>query len=290
MPLSVNEQKKTGQMREVWHRLVRNKTAMVGLIVISLLILMSVFAPLIVSYDSVRETNAEEKYQPPSAEHPFGTDDMGRDYFARIVYGGRASLSIGFICVAVAMSIGLILGASAAYFSGAADSIIMRIMDVLSCIPSILLALVIVAALGPGLVNLIIAITISTVPTFTRVIRASVLPIVGQDFIEAARACGTRHPRIVLRHILPNAMGPIIVQATMALSQIIIAAAGLSFIGMGIQPPAPEWGAMLSNARTYIMTSPYLIIFPGIFIVLAALSLNLLGDGLRDALDPRLRD
>lgn len=282
--------KKTGQMREIWHRLSKNKTAMVGLVVITLLILISLLAGLIADYDSVTSMNAEEKYQPPNAEHIFGTDDMGRDYFARIVYGGRASLSIGFICVAIALSIGIVLGASAAYFGGMTDGIIMRLMDVFSCIPSILLALVIVAALGPGLTNLVIAITISTVPTFTRVIRSSVLPVVGQDFIEAARAYGTRSGGIVLRHVLPNAIGPIIVQATMAISQIIIAAAGLSFIGMGIQPPAPEWGAMLSSARTYIMTSPYLIIFPGMFIVLAALSLNLLGDGLRDALDPRLRD
>lgn len=288
--MNSKKRKKTGQAKEVWRRLRKNRTAMIGLVIISLLILMSVFAGLVASYNSVTEMNAAEKYQPPSMQHIFGTDDMGRDYFARIVYGGRASLSIGFLCVAVAMTIGIILGAAAAYFGGALDSIIMRVMDVFSCIPSVLLALVIVAALGPGLWNLVIAITISTVPTFTRVIRSSVLPVVGQDFIEAARACGTKNPRIVLRHILPNAMGPIIVQATMALSQIIIAAAGLSFIGMGIQPPAPEWGAMLSSARSYIMTSPHLIIFPGIFIVLAALSLNLLGDGLRDALDPRLKD
>lgn len=282
--------KKRSQFKEIWRRFRKNKTAMVGLIVICLLILMSIFANLIVPYDSVINMHASEKYLAPNAQHIFGTDDMGRDYFARIVYGGRASLSIGFLCVGVALVLGMLLGASAAYFSGVVDSIIMRIMDTISCIPSILLALVIVASLGPGLVNMIIAVTISTIPAFTRIIRSVILPITGQDFIEAARACGTKNSRIILRHILPNAIGPIIVQATTAVAQLIIAAASLSFIGMGIQPPAPEWGAMLSVARNYITMYPHMIIFPGVFIVLAALSLNLLGDGLRDALDPRLKN
>ena len=263
---------------------------MAGLVVISFLILMSVFASLIEPYENVIDMNASEKYLTPSSEHIFGTDDMGRDYFARIVYGGRASLSIGFLCVGIALILGMILGASAAYFGGVVDSIIMRFMDIISCIPSILLALVIVASLGPGLGNMIIAVTISTIPTFTRTIRSVILPLTGQDFIEAARACGTKNSRIILRHILPNAIGPIIVQATTAVAQLIIAAASLSFIGMGIQPPAPEWGAMLSVARNYITMYPHMIIFPGVFIVLAALSLNLLGDGLRDAMDPRLKN
>lgn len=282
--------KKRSQIKEIWRRLRKNKTAMAGLVVISFLILMSVFASLIEPYENVIDMNASEKYLTPSSEHIFGTDDMGRDYFARIVYGGRASLSIGFLCVGIALILGMILGASAAYFGGVVDSIIMRFMDIISCIPSILLALVIVASLGPGLGNMIIAVTISTIPTFTRTIRSVILPLTGQDFIEAARACGTKNSRIILRHILPNAIGPIIVQATTAVAQLIIAAASLSFIGMGIQPPAPEWGAMLSVARNYITMYPHMIIFPGVFIVLAALSLNLLGDGLRDAMDPRLKN
>ncbi|NMA48706.1 MAG: ABC transporter permease [Tissierellia bacterium] len=281
--------KKRSQATEIWKRLCKNKTAMFGLVVITLLILMSILAGLISPYEKVINMNASEKYLPPSSKHIFGTDDMGRDYFARIVYGGRASLAIGFLCVSIALVLGTILGASAAYYAGFIDSLIMRIMDIISCIPSILLALVIVASLGPGLVNMIIAVTISTIPTFTRIIRSVILPITGLDFIEAARACGTKNSRIILRHILPNAIGPIIVQATTAVAQLIIAAASLSFIGMGIQPPAPEWGAMLSVARDYITMYPHMIIFPGVFIVLAALSLNLLGDGLRDAMDPRLR-
>lgn len=275
---------------DVWRRLKKNKTAVFGLAVITILLLMSLLAPLIASYDSVTAMNASEKYMAPCREHIFGTDDMGRDYFARIIWGGRASLTIGFLCVFVSLSIGMVLGSVASYAGGRIDSLIMRFMDTLSCIPSLLLALVTAAALGPGFGNMVIALTLATVPNFTRVIRSVILPLTGQDFIEAARACGTTRSGIIRTQILPNALGPIIVQATMAIAQLIIAAAGLSFLGMGIQPPEPEWGSMLNTARQYIMTSPHMIIFPGLFIVLSALSLNLLGDGLRDALDPRLKN
>ena len=281
---------KRSYLSDVWHRLKKNKTAVLGLIIIAILILVSLCAPLIADYETVTAMNPQEKYLAPCAGHIFGTDDMGRDYFARIIWGGRASLTIGFLCVLVSLSIGMVLGSVAAYAGGTVDTLIMRIMDTLSCIPSLLLALVTAAALGPGFGNMVIALTLATVPNFTRVIRSVILPLTGQDFIEAARACGTTRTGIIRTQILPNALGPIIVQATMAIAQLIIAAAGLSFLGMGIQPPKPEWGSMLNTARQYIMTSPHMIIFPGLFIVLSALSLNLLGDGLRDALDPRLRN
>jgi peptide/nickel transport system permease protein len=184
----------------------------------------------------------------------------------------------------------MFLGCLSGYIGGWFDTIVMRIMEMFSCIPGVLLALAIVAALGQGMRNLVIAMVISLIPGFTRIIRALILPIVDQDYIEAARACGTRTGRIIWRHILPNVMGPIIVQATMAVSSVIISAAGLSFIGMGVQPPDPEWGAMLSQGNEFIRRAPYLVIFPGLAIVLSALSFNLVGDGLRDALDPRLRD
>lgn len=287
--LDLKRYKKKSQAKEIWNRMKKNKPAMVGLVIISIFILVAIFADVLASYDKAIDPNIAERLQPPSASHWFGTDEYGRDEFARIIHGGRVSLSIGVISVSIAILVGGIIGAIAGYFGGKLDNIIMRLMDTIMAIPPILLTLAIVAALGTGLTNLLIAITIASFPIFARVIRSVVLPVVGQDFIEAARACGTSDSRIILRHILPNAIGPIIVQATMAVAGMIITAAALSFIGMGIQPPKPEWGSMLSSSREYMMTSPYLTFIPGIAIILASLSLNLLGDGLRDALDPKLR-
>lgn len=281
--------KKKSQAKEIWNRMKKNKPAMVGLVIISIFVLVAIFADVLAGYDKAIGPNIAERLQPPSASHWFGTDEYGRDEFARIIHGARVSLSIGVITVSIAILVGGIIGAIAGYFGGKLDNIIMRLMDTIMAIPPILLTLAIVAALGTGLTNLLIAITIASFPIFARVIRSVVLPVVGQDFIEAARACGTSDRRIILRHILPNAIGPIIVQATMAVAGMIITAAALSFIGMGIQPPNPEWGSMLSSSREYMMTSPYLTFIPGIAIILASLSLNLLGDGLRDALDPKLR-
>ena len=199
-------------------------------------------------------------------------------------------MSIGLFTAALSLVAGGLLGAVAAYYGGNVDNVIMRVMDMISAIPGTLLALAIVSAIGTSMINLMIAITISSVPAFTRLVRSTVLTVVGSDYVEAARACGTKDLRIILKHILPNAVGPIIVQTTASIASMILLAAGMSFIGMGVQPPTPEWGAMISEAREFLRQCPYLVIFPGVAIVLTALSFNLIGDGLRDALDPRLRD
>jgi peptide/nickel transport system permease protein len=287
----MEELKKRSQLQDVWRRFRKNKAAVASLAVIVVLALFAVFADVFADYEvDVIGMNAAERLSPPSLSHIFGTDNYGRDVFARLIFGARVSLSIGLICISVSLVAGMFLGCLSGYIGGWFDTVVMRIMEMFSCIPGVLLALAIVAALGQGMRNLVIAMVISLIPGFTRIIRALILPIVDQDYIEAARACGTHTGRIIWRHILPNVMGPIIVQATMAVSSVIISAAGLSFIGMGVQPPDPEWGAMLSQGNEFIRRAPYLVIFPGLAIVLSALSFNLVGDGLRDALDPRLKD
>jgi ABC-type dipeptide/oligopeptide/nickel transport systems, permease components len=277
--------------RSVWRQLRKNKSAMVGLAILALFILVAIFAGRLADYgkDAIAQ-NVAVRLQKPSAAHWFGTDAYGRDVFARIIFGARTSLYIGVVTTLTSIILATILGAIAAYYEGPVDGILMRLMDTIMAIPPVLLALAIVASLGPGLTNMVIAMTVSNVPGLARVIRSVILSVVHQDFIEAARACGTRDGRIILRHVIPNAMGPIIVQATMSVSSMIINAAALSFLGMGIQPPQPEWGAMLSESSEYMMTSPHLVIIPGLAILFAALSINLFGDGLRDALDPKLKD
>lgn len=282
---------KQSRFRQTWKQLKKNKAAMAGLVIIAVFVLLALCADLIADYDTVViAQNIEQRLQPPSSQHWFGTDNYGRDIFARVIHGSRMSLTIGVVSTVVSVLCGGILGALAGFYGGKVDNIISRIMDALLCIPAILMALCIIAALGPGLVNLMIAITISQVPGFTRLIRSVIMTLRDQDYVEAARSCGTSDVRIICRHIIPNALGPIIVQATMAMADMILTAAGLSFIGMGIAPPTPEWGTMLSEGREQIRNAPYMITFPGIAIVLSALSFNMLGDGLRDALDPRLKD
>ena len=282
--------RRAAQFLEFWRRFRKNKTAMVGLVILALIVGMAIFADLIVPYSKCIEQVGADRLQGPSPAHFFGTDEYGRDLFARVVHGSRYSLFIGVATSLMALVIGAILGASAGYFGGAIDNAIMRICDVFMCVPPILLSLAVVAALGTNMRNLIIAITISCIPGNIRLIRSVVLTVAEQDYVEAARSYGTGNPRIIFRYVLPNAMGPIIVNTTMMISDMILSAAGLSFIGMGIQPPAPEWGALLSNAQTYLFTAPYMLFFPGIFIVLTSLSFNLVGDGLTDALDPKLKD
>ena len=277
-------------VNEIIRRLKKNKSAMIGLFIVAIFVFIAIFADLISPYEKGIAQNSKRLLKPPSVEYVFGTDHLGRDVFTRVIHGTRVSLTIGIATTAVSVFFGMILGACAGYYGGKIDEIIMRILDTVTCIPSMLLSLAIVAALGSGLRNLMTAIAVSSVPGFARLIRSVVLTVVENDFIKAAKACGTRDPRIIYRHILPNAMGPIIVQATMSIAGMILLAAGLSFIGLGIQPPAPEWGAMLSEAREYLRRAPYLMAFPGVAILLAALSFNLLGDGLRDALDPRLKN
>ena len=282
--------KKKSQIKEVWRRMKKNKMAIVGLCIFALIVFCTIFADLIVDYDKGIEQVIEIRLQGPSAEHWFGTDMYGRDMFARIIHGTRYSFIMGVVAVMVGIAIGGTLGAVAGYYGGIVDTVIMRIMDTIMCIPFMLLSLTIVSALGPGLVNVLIALMLSMVPNYTRVIRSAILTVTGTDFIEAAKSCGTPNRYIVFKHILPNAIGTVIVQATMSVGSTIIAAAGMSFIGMGIQPPAPEWGSMLSEGREYMRYSSYIVLFPGLAIALSALALNLMGDGLRDALDPRLKD
>ena len=284
------EYKKRSQLSIIWNRLRKNKLAMLGLAILVVMVALAVCADWIADYDTnVTGMNMAERLQTPSAKHWFGTDSYGRDVFARIIHGSRLSLSLSIFAMLAAVAIGSIIGAIAGYYGGRVDDVLMRLMDILLAIPPMLMSISIVAALGHSMVNLMIALSLAYIPVFARVIRSSILTVQGQEFIEAAKACGTSNARIILRHIIPNAIGPIIVQATLAMGSTILIISSLSFMGMGIQPPQPEWGTMLYEGRDLIRTSPYLVIFPGIAIALAVLSLNLLGDGLRDALDPRMK-
>ncbi|GAB1400086.1 ABC transporter permease [Aminivibrio sp.] len=267
-------------------RLRRNYLAIFGLFVLIVLIVMAIFADQIAPYGY-----ADQDYtmirQAPSAKHLLGTDEFGRDVLSRLIFGARISLQVGLVAVSISLILGGAAGAIAGYFGGRIDNIIMRIMDVQLAIPTILLAIVISSVLGPGLFNLMIAVGITSIPRFARLMRASVLSIKGMEFIEAARAMGASHTRILLLYILPNCMAPLIVQSTLSVANAILFAATLSFLGLGIQPPYPEWGGMLSAARPYLRNNAYLSIFPGLAIMITILSLNFLGDGLRDALDPK---
>lgn len=282
--------KKRSQISDVWMRLKRNKLAMLGLIILTILILTAIFADFIADYDTeVTKINVIERLEGPSSEHWFGTDEYGRDIFARIVHGTRTSLFVGVISVGIALSIGGLLGSIAGYYGGRLDNAIMRVLDVLLAIPSILLAITIVTALGRGLTNLMIAVGISNIPGFARVVRASVLNVRDQEYIEAARAIGAKDYQIIFQHVLPNCLAPIIVLSTLKVAGAIMATAGLSFIGLGVEPPRPEWGSMLSGGRAFIRDQVHVLLYPGLAIMITILSLNLLGDGLRDALDPRLK-
>jgi len=282
--------KKQSQLKEVWRMYKKNQTAVAGLVFILIFAFLIIFADLIVPYDIVTEMNAANRLSPPSAGNIFGTDQFGRDIFARILHGGRISLTIGFATAVVGVVVGGLLGVAAGYYGKWADELIMRIMDVFICIPSILLTLAIIAALGPGIENLLLALIIGSIPGYTRIVRASILTIVEQDYIEAARAGGMSDFRIMIKHVLPNAIGPVIIFMTGSLSGMILLAAALSFLGLGVRPPRPEWGAMLSEARDFMRTAPHMMTFPGLAIVFSALSFNMIGDGLRDALDPRLKN
>ncbi|MDY3867992.1 MAG: ABC transporter permease [Pyramidobacter sp.] len=275
-------------IRGIIARFKHSPLALIGLFVVVLLILVAVFADYVAPYHYAKQ-NLMMAYTEPCAEYIFGTDEFGRDIFSRVIYGSRVSLFVGFIAVGIAIILGGLCGSIAGYYGGRLDNVIMRVMDVLLSIPSTLLAIAIAAALGPGLRNLMIAVGISTTPRYARIIRSSVLTIRGQEFIEAARAVGAGSGRIILKHIIPNSLSPLIVQATLGVASAILTAAGLSFIGLGIQPPVPEWGAMLSNGRTFIRDYPYMTMFPGLAIMITILALNFLGDGLRDALDPKLK-
>ena len=284
-----SKKRRKSKLADIWRLYKKRKTSVIGLIIFALILFMVICAPIFVSEDSAYNMDWSAVLVKPCAAHPFGTDNLGRDLFARVLYGGRNSLSIGLISMVCALTLGVIIGSLCGYFGGVFDQIVMRVLDVLKSIPTTVLALAIVAALGASKTNLILAIMIAQTPAQTRLVRSAVIGIAGREYFEAARACGTSTARIIFKHIVPNCVGTVIIQASMAVAQMILQAASLSFIGMGIQPPAPEWGAMLSGARDYMTSAPWLMIFPGLFIMLSAYSFNLIGDGLRDALDPKLR-
>lgn len=281
--------KREGMFSITMKRLSRNKVAMVCLGVIILMFLVAAFAGVIAPY-GFEEQDLTNTLKAPSISHLCGTDNVGRDIFSRLLYGSRNSLLIGFLSVTCSAVIGIMIGLCAGYFGGIFDTVVMRVLDVIQALPTILLAIAISAALGNGLINCIIALSISQIPAFSRMSRASCMNVAGQEYIEATQSINARQKRILLKHVLPNAMSPLIVQFTMQVAMAIITSAGLSFIGLGVQPPYAEWGAMLSAGRSYIRHAPWMVIFPGVMIMIEVLSLNLLGDGLRDALDPRLKN
>ena len=281
--------KKESMFRLTFERLMRNKMAIAGLIFLGIVVLMALAAPVIAPY-SYEEQDLFNTLKGPSGEHIFGTDNLGRDIFSRILYGGRNSLIIGFVSVGISAVIGVVLGAVAGYYGGKVDMVIMRLLDVLQSVPAILLAIAIAATMGPGFKNCIIALTVSSVPGFVRMTRASCMNVQGLEYVEAARSINARESRIIFKHILPNAISPIFVHSTMSVATPILTSPSLIFIGLGVQPPAAEWGAMLAEGRNYIRGYSHIVIFPGLTIMLVVLSLNMLGDGLRDAMDPRLKN
>jgi peptide/nickel transport system permease protein len=269
-------------------RLARRRGAMVGLAVVALFAAMALLAPWLAPYDPL-QTSWSAVRKAPSAAHWFGTDEIGRDVLSRVIWGARASLLAGLVSVCISLSLGVPIGLAAGYIGRGVDALISRITDAMLACPFLILAIALAAFLGPSLTNAMIAIGISATPVFVRLTRAQVLAVKVEDYIEAARAVGNPHLRIALRHILPNVVAPLIVQATLAIAAAVIAEASLSFLGLGQQPPAPSWGSMLNTAKNYIDNAPWMAIWPGLSIFLLVLSFNLLGDGLRDALDPRQR-
>ncbi|WP_188067538.1 nickel transporter permease [Brevibacillus brevis] len=274
--------------RTFYRKLRKNKLAMVGGCIVIFYIAIALLAPFIAPHDPY-EIDLVNKLKPPSSEHWMGTDDKGRDVLSRLLYGTQLSMSVGFVAVFIGAFFGIILGLLSGYYGGWVDTIISRIIDVLLAFPGILLSLAIVSALGPSLFNVMIAVGIFSIPVFARIVRGSTLTVKKLEYIDAIRSLGANDFTIIFRHIFPNILSPIIVQATMRLATAILSAAGLSFLGLGAQPPLPEWGAMLSNGRDFLFTAPHLAMFPGFAIATLVLGFNIFGDGLRDALDPRMK-
>ncbi len=287
-PVSRLKPRTDSMLRMSTRRLLRNRGAVLGGIILLVFIVAAVAAPLISPYDPV-EMNPPARLQPPSLSHPFGTDNFGRDIFARVLHGTRISLPMGIIAVAISLAIGLVGGLLAGYYGRWMDAGIMRGVDVMLAFPGLLLALAIVATMGPSLVNAMIAVGIAAAPVYIRVVRANVLSAREYDYVEAARSIGVPERTIIVRHILPNVSAPVIVLATLGVAGAIITAAALSYLGLGVKPPTPEWGSMLREASNYLRLAPWTTTFPGLAIVIAALAINLLGDGLRDTLDPRMK-
>jgi len=281
--------KNQGAAATILKRLRKNNAAMMGLTLFLILVLIAILAPLIMPYP-YDKMDLSNTFSGPSAEHWFGTDDLGRDILSRIMYGGRYSLSIGLASTSFAVVIGMVIGAIAGYFGGMVDNLIMRFMDIFQAVPGLLLTIAISAVLGSGFDKTILALGLSQIPNYVRILRASIMSIRSVEYLEAAESINCSHSRIIMRHAVPNALSPVIVQATMGVANTVLTAASLSFIGLGVQPPMPEWGAMLSGGRNYIRDYSYMVMFPGIFIMISVLALNMLGDGLRDALDPKLKN
>jgi len=276
-----------GLLKDAWRRLLLSWNGRVGLAVVTLIVLIAILAPIVDPYNPRIDSNLLISRQSPSLQHLFGTDRLGRDVFRRIMHGTRISLTVGFLVVLFTSLAGIALGLAAGYLGGVVDTIIMRLLDVLLAFPSILLAIAIVAVRGPGLTNTMIAVSIVGIPGSARVVRSMVLSLRERDFVVAAQMVGASKSRVMLQHILPNTLSPIIIQATMGIGGAVLFAAALGFLGLGAQPPAPEWGAMISDGLPFLTTSPHLVFFPGMAIMITVLGFNLLGDGLRDALDPQ---
>lgn len=277
---------KRRRQNRVWRRLRQNRRALFGFIILSIILLAALLANVISPYDP-NSQDLRSRLDPPTVEHWLGTDQFGRDVLSRMIYGGRISLQVGFVSVGIGLMIGGGMGLLGGYYSGRIDTVLMAFVDVLLALPAFLLALAIIAALGPGLGNVMIAVGIANIPAFARITRSAVITVREQDFVAAALAAGARDGRVMMKHIIPNALSPVIVQVTLSLAGAILSAAGLSFLGLGAQPPTPEWGSMLSSARPFIREAHWAVTFPGLAIVITVLALNFVGDGLRDALDPR---
>ncbi|MBI4928792.1 MAG: ABC transporter permease [Anaerolineae bacterium] len=299
LPVSTSSRERLSPAREALRRLSKHRSAQIGTVILVLMILVAVFAPLLAPYDPFQRQLSVKRRQPPcihllgcpadQPEHIFGIDGNSRDLFSRVLYGSRLSLQIGFITVTFAILVGGLLGALSAFAGGWVDNVIMRSMDVLMAFPSLLLAIAIVSVLGTGLINALLAIGIVSIPRYARLVRATVLQVREMEYVQASRALGGGGLHVLFTRILPNAITPLIVQGTLGIAGAIIDAAALSFLGLGAEPPRPEWGLMLGEERNSVFSAPHLVIFPGLAIMLTVLSFNLLGDGLRDALDPRLR-
>ncbi len=287
-PLQLRAMKSRSRSRDIMLGLLRNKGALAGLTILVLMVLAAIFAPLITRYDPI-VIDPPQRTQPPSRDHLLGTDAFGRDIYTRVVYGARISLPVGLVAVSIAATVGAILGLIAGYYGRWADGIIMRIIDIMLAFPNIMLALVIVAILGPSIRNVMIAVGIGEIPRYTRLIRGQVLSARELLYVEAAKVIGVPTSKIMYRHILPNVVSPVIVLGTLSVGSAILAAAGLSFLGLGAQPPRPEWGSMLADGRQFLSSHWWVATMPGIAIALTVLSINMFGDGLRDILDPRIR-
>ncbi|MBE0686092.1 MAG: ABC transporter permease [Anaerolineaceae bacterium] len=285
---NVIKTKKHSEFVVVSKRLSQNSSAVIGFVIAVLLALIAIFAPLISPYP-YQQQDLKNTRAAPSVEHIFGTDELGRDIFSRVVWGSRFSLSVGVLAVLLGTIVGMVFGAFAGYFGGVVDDIIMRFIDILQSIPGILLVITISVVLGPGLINTLLALSFGGIPMSCRLLRASIMGVRHSEYLEAATSINASTLRIIMKHVIPNTFSPLLVSSTMSIGNVIMMGAMLSFIGLGVQPPTPEWGSMIAGGRGLIRTCPWMVTFPGLFIMLTVLSLNMFGDGLRDALDPKLK-